>query len=143
MRKPSSSESTVVISPVKQAPTEEQTIIRGAVAPIDTPPPAAVETIGVLSAIDGAAEPNIYLLDKRLMTIGKAENAEIRLKGFFAPKVAAVINRTKDGYFITPAAGEKKLLLNGRAISGASQLKPLDIIEVSSLRLQFSFKESS
>lgn len=141
MCKPASCDATVVITPAKLTPAEEQTIIRGTAATMTLAAPPVAEKLGILSSIDGTADSTEYLLDKRLVTIGKADSAEIKLKGFFAPKVAAVINRTKDGYYITPAAGEKKLLLNGRPISGASQLKPLDMIEVASLRLQFSFRE--
>jgi hypothetical protein len=80
-------------------------------------------------------------LENRLITIGKSDTAEIKLKGFFAPKVAAVVNRNGEGYSITSATGDKKLLVNGNPISGAYQLKPFDIVEVASLRLQFSIQE--
>ncbi len=143
MRKPvENSEATVVISPPRQAPQQDQTIVRGAAA-TQAPPMAALATekIGRLTVIDGRTDTPEYLLEKKLVTIGKSDTAEIKLKGFFAPKVAAVINRTGEGYFITPAAGEKKLLVNGRPINSAHPLKPLDIIEVASLRLQFSFRE--
>ena len=41
---------------------------------------------------------------------------EIMLKGFFAPKVAALANCRKEGYFITPSGG-KKLKVNGKEIA--------------------------
>ena len=41
---------------------------------------------------------------------------EIMLKRFFAPRVAALVNRRKEGYFITPSGG-KKLKVNGKEIA--------------------------
>lgn len=139
MRKPADSDATVVISPSRQqSPAVDETIVRGKPA-VETCTPA-VTKIGKFTLIDGKADASEFLLDKRVITIGKSDAAEIRLKGFFAPKVAAVVNRTNDGYFVTPAAGEKTQV-NGRPIAGACQLKPLDIVEVAGLKLQFSFQE--
>lgn len=143
MRRPvENSEATVVISPPKQQPSQDQTIVRGvpAPAPTATMVTAPVEVVGRLTVIDGKSDIMEYLLEKRVISIGKADTAEIKLKGFFAPKVAAVINRTREGYFITPAAGEKTLI-NGRPITGAYLLKSLDIVEAGSLKLQFSLGE--
>lgn len=139
MRKPVDADATVVISPVRQQPlAADETIVRAKPAAETIAP--VVTKIGKFTLIDGKADAPEYLLDKRVVTIGKSDAAEIRLKGFFAPKVAAVINRTSDGYFVTPATGEKTLV-SGRPITGACQLKPLDIVEVAGLKLQFSFQE--
>jgi pSer/pThr/pTyr-binding forkhead associated (FHA) protein len=141
MRKPASGDATVVIAPPKQVPQMDQTIVRGASSSSPPVVESVVEKIGKLTELGGTFEGTDYILEKKLVTIGKSETAEIRLKGFFAPKVAAVINRTREGYFITPAAGNRKLLVNGSPIAGARQLKPFDIVEVASLRWQFSFQE--
>lgn len=156
MRPAAAADATLVMAP-PQAPFDaDATIVRNApltAADMDrtivrTPPPSrpaparenAVAT-GLLTVLDGGDGTAHYSLDKKLVTIGKAESAEIRLKGFFAPKVAAVINRTGEGYSITSAIGDGKIMVNGSPVSGARQLRPLDIIEVSSLKLQFSLKE--
>jgi pSer/pThr/pTyr-binding forkhead associated (FHA) protein len=102
---------------------------------------APVEKIGILTALDCSANDTVYLLDKRLVTIGKSAEAEIRLTGFFAPKVAALINKTREGYFITSATRWRKLLVNGTPISEGHPLKPSDVVEIASLRARFSFWE--
>jgi hypothetical protein len=56
-----------------------------------------------------------YELKERVSAIGKEDGSVIKLKGFFAPKLAALINRRKEGYFITPSSG-KNLQVNGKEI---------------------------
>lgn len=143
VKKTADSDATIVIPPPGKAPEQDQTIVRGAASrvPPATPPEATAKT-GKLTVIDGRPDSAEYLLEKKVVTIGKSDTAEIKLKGFFAPKIAAVINRTGDGYFITPAAGEKKLLVNGRPLTGSCLLKPLDVVEVASLQMQFTLKEA-
>lgn len=140
MRKPASADATVVIAPPSHQASMDQTIVRGA-SPVPVKAEPVVEKIGKLTVLGGGSDNSEYLLEKRLVTIGKADTAEIKLKGFFAPKVAAAINKTNEGYFITPAGDNKKLLVNGAPIAAAYHLKPLDIVEVASLKLQFSFRE--
>ncbi|MDP3110503.1 MAG: FHA domain-containing protein, partial [Thermodesulfovibrionales bacterium] len=101
---------------------------------------ASGEKIGGFTVIEGSAEKNEYELTKRLTTIGKTETAEIKLKGFFAPKVAALINRTKDGYFISPPGTKTKIKINGNSLEGRYELKDGDIVEVEHLKMQFYIK---
>ncbi|MFA4828386.1 MAG: FHA domain-containing protein [Thermodesulfovibrionales bacterium] len=101
---------------------------------------ASSEKIGGFTVIEGSAEKNEYELTKRLTTIGKTETAEIKLKGFFAPKVAALINRTKDGYFISPPGTKTKIKINGSSLEGRYELKDGDIVEVENLKMQFYIK---
>lgn len=133
------SETATAMVPPKQDPSVDRTIVRGALLlqPLNAP----AEKIGILTALDGSAKNTVYLLDKRLVTIGKSDEAEIRLNGFFAPKVAALINKTREGYFITSATRWRKLLVNGTQISEGHPLKPADIVEIASLRARFSFRE--
>jgi len=98
------------------------------------------EVIGGFIIIEGSTEKREYELKERVTTIGKEDNAGIRLKGFFAPKVAALVNRRKDGYFITPSGG-KDLKINGEDIAHRYDLKDGDIVEVASLKMQFYVKE--
>lgn len=101
---------------------------------------ASPENIGGFTVIEGPAEKKEYELSKRLTTIGKTETAEIKLKGFFAPKVAALINRTKDGYFISPPGTKTKIKINGSSLEGRYELKDGDIVEVENLKMQFYIK---
>lgn len=98
------------------------------------------DKIGGFTIIEGVSEKNEYELTKRLTTIGKTETAEIKLKGFFAPKVAALINRTKDGYFISPPGTKTKIKINGSSLEGRYELKDGDIVEVENLKMQFYIK---
>ena len=64
------------------------------------------EPLGGFYVLEGSTEFREYELKERISTIGKEEGAAIRTKGFFNPKVAALVNRRKEGYFITAAGGE-------------------------------------
>jgi len=99
-----------------------------------------LEVLGGFIVIEGSTEQKEYILKERVTTIGKDESALIKLKGFFAPKVAALVNRRKEGYFITPSGG-KDLKVNGARIEQRHDLKDGDIVEVAGLKLQFFIKE--
>ena len=68
--------------------------------------------------------------------IGKSENAQIRLKGWFKPKIAAAIARKGEGFAITPMGGT--VTVNGRKVTGRQDLTSGDLIEVSGLTLEFT-----
>ena len=101
---------------------------------------SAPEPLGGFFVVEGSTEQREYELKEKVSAIGKEEGSAIRLKGFFAPKLAALINRRKEGYFITPSGG-RELRINGKAIDRRYDLKDGDIVEVSNLKLQFFLKE--
>lgn len=92
---------------------------------------------GGFDVIDGSADKERYELVDRVSTIGKSSSALIKLKGFFAPKVAALVNRTDKGYIITPANEKHLPRINGLAINKEHPLKDKDVIEIGGLRLEF------
>jgi pSer/pThr/pTyr-binding forkhead associated (FHA) protein len=98
------------------------------------------EILGGFIVIEGSTEKRDYLLKERITTIGKEDEAGIHLKGFFAPRVAALVNRRKEGYFITPAGG-KTLKVNGQKVDHKYDLKDGDIVEAGGLKLQYYVKE--
>ena len=98
------------------------------------------EILGGFIVIEGSTERRDYLLEERVTTIGKEDGAGIHLKGFFAPQVAALVDRRKEGYFITPAGG-KTLKVNGQKVDYKYDLKDGDIIEAGRLKLQYYVKE--
>jgi pSer/pThr/pTyr-binding forkhead associated (FHA) protein len=98
------------------------------------------EILGGFIVIEGSTDKRDYLLKERVTTIGKEDGAGIHLKGFFAPKVAALVNRRKEGYFITPAGG-KTLKVNGQKVDHKYDLKDGDVIEAGGLKLQYYVKE--
>jgi pSer/pThr/pTyr-binding forkhead associated (FHA) protein len=122
-----SMDETMVITP-----TEQKKIL--AVRDKDIPEP-----LGGFYVLEGSSEQREYELKERISTIGKEEGAAIHLKGFFAPKVTALVNRRKEGYFITPAGG-KPIKINGRELDRRYDLKDGDIVETGGLKLQFYLK---
>ncbi len=123
-----SMDETMVISP-----QEQKKIL--AVRDKDVPEP-----VGGFYVLEGSTDQREYELRERISTIGKEDGAAIRLKGFFAPKVAALVNRRKEGYFITPAGG-KPIKINGRELDRRYDLKDGDLVETGGLKLQFYVKE--
>lgn len=99
-----------------------------------------VEVLGGFVVIEGSTDKKDYELKDRVTTIGKDDSALIRLKGFFAPQVAALVNRRKDGYFITPSGG-KSIKVNGSEIGAKQDLKDGDMVEVAGLKMQFYIKD--
>ena len=115
------------------APEDQKKIL----ASVDKEKP---DSLGGFIVIEGSTDKRDYLLKERVTTIGKEDSAGIHLKGFFAPKVTALINRRKEGYFITPAGG-KSLKVNGQQVDHRYDLKDGDIVETGGLKLQFYIKE--
>ncbi|OPY88642.1 MAG: Glycogen accumulation regulator GarA [Smithella sp. PtaU1.Bin162] len=123
-----SMDETMVISP-----DDQKKIITAADKSIPEP-------LGGFLVIDGSTDQKEYELKERVSSIGKEDGSAIKLKGFFAPKMAALVNRRKEGYFITPSGG-KELKINGNIIDRRYDLKDGDIVEVGNLKLQFYVKE--
>jgi pSer/pThr/pTyr-binding forkhead associated (FHA) protein len=98
------------------------------------------EQLGGFLVVEGSTDQKEYELKERVSAIGKEDGSVIKLKGFFAPKLAALVNRRKEGYFITPSGG-KNLRVNGKEIDHRYDLKDGDIVEVGNLKLQFYIKE--
>ena len=103
--------------------------------------PEKGDILGGFIIIEGATDKKEYDIKDRIATIGKDDNALIKLKGFFAPKVAALVNRKKEGYTITSSTGGKGLKINGHEVEGQQKLKEGDMVEVVGLKMQFYIKE--
>jgi len=78
-----------------------------------------------------------YHLTKTANLIGSQEGAAIRLTGWFAPKAVALISSRGSGFTISPSAGSKRLLINGREVSAPQTLKDGDGIEVAGASMTF------
>jgi pSer/pThr/pTyr-binding forkhead associated (FHA) protein len=85
----------------------------------------------------GKTESLEYHLTKPANLIGSQEGAAIRLTGWFAPKSAALISGRSGVYSISPSQGIKKLVVNGKDVSGQRQLKDGDVIEVAGVSMTF------
>ena len=69
--------------------------------------------------------------------------AGIRLKRWFAPRVAASIYRAEDGYFIAASGDRVKIRVNDTVLEGGTkQLEVGDVIDVAGVKAVFSFCES-
>jgi len=105
-----------------------------------TQPITNKETLGGFHIIEGATDSQDYICKDRISTIGKDNSALIRLKGMFKSKIAALINRRLEGYFISPGGG-KPIKVNNKEVFERHELKDGDIVEVERVRMQFYIKE--
>jgi pSer/pThr/pTyr-binding forkhead associated (FHA) protein len=104
-----------------------------AVIPKTTVPTAS--RAGSVKVISGKSDQSHYVLASVTTVIGKADNAQIKTKGWFKPKVSAAIARKGEGYSVTPTGA--KVFVNGTQLSGRHELSDGDMIEVSGLTLEF------
>lgn len=98
--------------------------------------PTAQGRIGTVKVIAGSTGQNEYVLAAVTTMIGKSDNAQIRLKGWFKPKLAAAIARKGEGFTITPMGG--KVIVNGEKVTARRDLMSGDLIEVSGITLEFT-----
>jgi hypothetical protein len=102
--------------------------------------PAAAEKLACLIVLSGKTDQREYMLTSKLAMIGKSPMASVKLKGWFAPDVAAVINKREGAYQIAPS-GKSDTKVNGQSISGPHVLKEGDLVEVAGVKMQFNFRE--
>jgi pSer/pThr/pTyr-binding forkhead associated (FHA) protein len=101
--------------------------------------PAVRQTIGTLTIVKGRTDQQRYVLTSKLTLIGRSKMAGIRLKRWFAPRVAALIYRSEDGYCIAASENNVKIKVNDTAVqSGQKTLQTGDIIEVADIKAVFS-----
>ena len=96
-----------------------------------------------LKVISGKTDQPEYVLTSQLNLIGKSDMANIRLRGWFKPKNAAVISRRKDSYFVGIGSNRVQVKLNGAIISGQQALNDGDVIEVAGARFSFSLPKQA
>lgn len=80
-------------------------------------------------------------LDKSLITIGRSNQCDIIIPGFFAflaGDPAATISKTPQHHYISSTGGWVKPKVNGQAIRGPVRLKNMDIIKVGTVILQYA-----
>jgi pSer/pThr/pTyr-binding forkhead associated (FHA) protein len=112
-----------------------------AVAPAHDEPPAPPEDrIGTLTILDGKTDAQHYVVGK-MCVIGKSDMASIKLKGFFAPTMAALINKREMKYYIAASEAKIKVRINGQEIIGQKELSEGDIVEVAGVKLTFGYQE--
>jgi len=106
--------------------------------PVNTTP-AVHQTIGTLTIVKGRTDQQRYVLTSKLTLIGKSRMAGIRLKWWFAPRVAALIYRAEDGYVIAASENKVRIKVNDIVVEGGQQqLEAGDVIEVADIKAVFA-----
>jgi predicted component of type VI protein secretion system len=97
--------------------------------------------IGMVTIVAGRTDRQQYVLSSKLSVIGKSEMASIRLKRWFAPRVAASIHQREDGYFLVQAARKIRIKVNGAEVTQSQQeLKSGDQFEVAGIVAKFGYE---
>lgn len=102
-------------------------------------PPRRSPTIrpATLLVVEGRTDRTQYELAGPSVIVGSAAHATVRLRSWFAPRVAAQLNRHPSGYAIHPGPEQKELRVNGHPIDTSAVLKDGDVIEVAGVKLSF------
>jgi pSer/pThr/pTyr-binding forkhead associated (FHA) protein len=102
--------------------------------------PKRIELHGSLTIIAGAT-PEIIELTKRMTTLGKSNDSDIRCSGLLVGKTAALINKRPNGYFLAYREGLKKPEVNGEAVHTQVQLQDGDEINIGNTKMTFNQRE--
>ena len=100
-------------------------------------PAVSAEGPAVIAFVTGGSGE--YELAKKLVKLGKDEEADVRVGGLFTPKVAATISKRPTGYHLTPTS-RAKVKVNDVQIEGSHRLEEFDTIEIGSAKLQFYYR---
>ena len=125
----------------RQAPTPPPAAPGAGPAHAAAPPPPPKDRTGVLTVIAGKTDQSQYTLTGKLNVIGKSDMASIKLKGWFKPKVAAVINHRDGKYFIAASEHGIKVKINDELIAGQHELSDGDVVEVAGVKMTFGYRE--
>lgn len=102
--------------------------------------PKKIDMFGSVTILSGGT-PQIIELTKRLTTLGKSNQCDIKCGGLLVGKTAAVINKRPTGFFLAYAEGLKKPDVNGETVTTQVQLHDGDEISIGSTRMTFNFRE--
>lgn len=97
----------------------------------------AAAKIATLVVQTAGANDSEYVLTDKIVTIGKSKLATIKLKGWFAPDVAAVINRKDGKYFVAPGSPGIAVTVNEKTISGNTELSDGDVVAIAGVQMKF------
>jgi pSer/pThr/pTyr-binding forkhead associated (FHA) protein len=96
--------------------------------------------VATLVVRSGKTDQHEYVLTDKLTVIGKSGMATVKLRGWFAPKAAAQINRREDNSFYVGAA-DKVPRVNGVPIAHPAKLASGDVISVGGVELEFVLRD--
>jgi predicted component of type VI protein secretion system len=107
---------------------------------VDEEPMEAMQApaIGLLHVLSGKTDRPDYVLDRDQTVIGKNDSANVKLQRWFAPKVAAIIERRQGKYFLVAEAAP--VSVNSELVHQERELTAGDTISVDEVTLAFTFK---
>jgi predicted component of type VI protein secretion system len=118
----------------------DQTMVLKGQKPHHTPSRCSV--FATLKVVAGRTDRHEYQLSHQLTVIGSEEGATVKLHGWFAPKVAAMIGRRGEGYYLSAVQDGKKVVVNDSVVKGQTDLKDGDRVEVAGVKMYFSVKST-
>jgi len=92
--------------------------------------------LGKLTVLKGRATAKEFLLTSPTSMMGKSEQCAVRLRGWFAPKIAGMIIKQGEAYQVSPAG--KKVSVNGLPLTAKVQLQEGDVISAGRVQLRFN-----
>ena len=93
-----------------------------------------------LVVLGGKTSEPVYALASKLVVIGKSPMATVRLRGWFAPQVAAQISKTEGAYYLTGMC-RRILRVNGEPVRNKVKLNEGDTIEVAGVSMKFAYAQ--
>jgi pSer/pThr/pTyr-binding forkhead associated (FHA) protein len=103
--------------------------------------PSKREKVGVLHVVSGAAKiEEEYELGGFLTYIGKGKQTTIKIRGFFAPNIAAVVSRRPTGEYLLQAVKPGYPKINAQPLSREITLHDGDLITCGRTKIVFSIK---
>jgi hypothetical protein len=96
--------------------------------------------VATLVVRKGKTDRKEYALQDKLTVVGKSALATVKLKGWFAPKAAAQINRREDNSYYIGAA-DKTPAVNGHPARHPTKLNSGDVISIAGIELEFVFRD--
>lgn len=101
--------------------------------------PARVK-VATLVVRRGKTDRSEYTLTDKLTVVGSSAMATVKLKGWFAPKAAAQINRREDNSYYIGAA-DKIPSVNGHPALHPTKLSSGDVIFVAGIEMEFVLRD--
>jgi hypothetical protein len=102
----------------------------------DASPPAPASAPRAALCFLSDSKDDLILGEKQIR-IGKAVNADIRLRGLGVGYTAAVINRLEDGWYLHYVGGWRRVRVNNQPVRLSVRLNRLDLITLGRLKMQF------
>lgn len=107
------------------------------------PRQSTVSPKATLLVVEGRTDRTQYQLAGPSAVIGTDAYSTVKLRGWFAPRVAAQFTRHPSGYAIQPSPDQKDLRINGQSVETSAVLKDGDVIEVAGVKLSFYVKDQT